>query len=169
MSTTWYCHVDFYCNYTLHCIFILTQMYLIQPCRSISNMCPTFVQRGFILQRALASCTAWLKFPISMCNSVRWHNSLPKEGAVHHREKQTHTHKHHQVSAFFLGLAKVGQQCNMRPISNERMLCNLCSDNNSDVNRARGQFLVCACYTTVTAWPHNQTGLSAKSANDTPQ
>lgn len=49
----------------------------------------TFVQWGFIRQRLLASCTARLKFLISMCSSARWHSSLPEEGTVHHEEKQT--------------------------------------------------------------------------------
>lgn len=50
----------------------------------------TFVQKGFILQRLLASCTARLKFFISMCNSARWHSSLPAEGTVGHKESRRH-------------------------------------------------------------------------------
>lgn len=50
----------------------------------------TFVQKGFILQRLLASCTARLKFFISMCNSARWHRSLPAEGTVDHKESRRH-------------------------------------------------------------------------------
>lgn len=50
----------------------------------------TFVQKGFILQRLLASCAARLKFFISMCNSARWHSSRPVEGTVDHRESRRH-------------------------------------------------------------------------------
>lgn len=46
----------------------------------------TLVQKGFILQRLLASCTARPKFFISMFNSARWHSSLPEEGTVDHKE-----------------------------------------------------------------------------------
>lgn len=49
----------------------------------------TFVQKGLILQRLLASCTARLKFFISMCSSARWHSSLPEEGTVDRKREQT--------------------------------------------------------------------------------
>ena len=47
----------------------------------------TFVHRGFNLQRLLASCTARLKFPISVWSSARWHSSLPEEGAMQHKKR----------------------------------------------------------------------------------
>lgn len=50
------------------------------------RMSLTLVQKGFILQRLLASCTARPKFFISMFNSARWHSSLPEEGTVDHKE-----------------------------------------------------------------------------------
>lgn len=67
---------------------------LIPKCMSVtyiylfSDEILTFVHRGFNLQRLLASCTAWLKFPISMCSSARWHSSLPKGGATQHKERR---------------------------------------------------------------------------------
>lgn len=49
------------------------------------------VQKGFILQRLLASCTARPKLFISMFNWARWHSSLPEEGTVDHKEIPRHS------------------------------------------------------------------------------
>lgn len=61
----------------------------------------TLVQKGFILQRLLASCTARPKFFISMFSSARWHSSLPEGGTVDHREAASASGS----QGFVLGLA----------------------------------------------------------------